>query len=61
MTPYNQMEPYGIDAANVNFFMMEESHMHYPDQYATIDIIDSVMYFNICDSLTTIVATDYKH
>lgn len=36
-------------------------NFHYADHYATIDIIDSVMYYNIRDSLTTIVTTDYKH
>lgn len=34
---------------------------HYSDQFATIDIRDSVMWYNIRDSLTTIVTTDYKH
>lgn len=36
-------------------------NFHYSDQYATIDIRDSVMWYNIRDSLTTIVTTDYKH
>lgn len=37
------------------------TELHYADRWATIDIKDTLLSYEFRDSLTTIVATDYKH